>query len=51
MKRSRMLSKITGLMGGVCLLAGPIFSGINVIENQSVTDPYFVEQFNAGMVN
>jgi hypothetical protein len=46
-----MISKITGLMGGLCLLAGPVFSGINVIENQSVTDPYFVQNFNAGMVN
>jgi hypothetical protein len=46
-----MISKITGLMGGLCLLAGPVFSGINVIENQSLMDPYFFKEYNSGMVN
>ena len=39
-----------GLIGIFYLLAVPVFSGTNVIENQAVTDPYFIENFNAGMV-
>ncbi len=45
------MSKITGLVGVLYLGVGPVFPGINIIENQAITDPYFVEKFNAGMLS
>jgi hypothetical protein len=51
MKQPIIMSKRTRVMGIFYLVAGSILPGINIIENQSIIDPYFVEKFNAGMVN